>query len=63
MGFGFTLVVLTLGACYIRKVENRMKVQDAKIFLLEQLLEMNLIQNGKEESKNTEAQKTKGETT
>lgn len=63
MGFGFTLVVLTLGACYIRKVENRMKVQDAKIFLLEQLLEMNLIQNGKEKGKKTAAEKVKGKTT
>lgn len=60
MGFGFILVVLLIGASYIRKLENRIKVQDARIFTMEQLLDSKLIKNVKEKGKKTAAQKAKG---
>ena len=53
MEFGVTLIVLILGATYIRKLEKRIEVQDSKIFTMEQLLEMNLIKDEKEKSKTT----------
>lgn len=53
MEFGVTLIVLILGATYIRKLEKRIELQDDKIFTMEQLLDMNLIKDEKEKSKTT----------
>ncbi|HEY3525734.1 MAG TPA: hypothetical protein VGK47_06030 [Nitrososphaeraceae archaeon] len=50
MEFLFTLAVLLTGIKYIRKLENRIDQQSEKIYTLEQLLEMNLIKDGKEKT-------------
>lgn len=53
MEFLFTLFVLLTGAKYIRKLENRIDQQAEQISGLEQLLEMNLIKDGKEKQTET----------
>lgn len=57
MEFLFTLAVLLTGIKYIRKLENRIDQQSEKIYTLEQLLEMNLIKDGKEKTNEGEAEK------
>lgn len=57
MEFLFTLAVLLTGYKYIRKLENRIDQQNEKIYTLEQLLEMNLIKDGKEKTTEGEAEK------
>lgn len=50
MEFILTLFVLAIGATYIKRLENKIKVQDEKISEIEQLYEFNLIKYGKEKT-------------
>lgn len=53
MEFILTLFVIFIGITYVRRLEKKIDVQDQKIFILEQLLEMNLIKDGKEKQTET----------
>jgi hypothetical protein len=60
MEFILTLFVIFIGITYIRRLEKKIDVAESKIFTMEQLLEMNLIKDGKKEKvKTRRAQKAK----
>jgi uncharacterized membrane protein YhiD involved in acid resistance len=50
-----TIAILMIGITKFRQLERKVRNQAEKIYTLEQLLEMNLIKDGKEKDKASEA--------
>jgi hypothetical protein len=59
MEFMVTLLVIAIGWTYMRKLENKVDTQADRIYILEQLLEMNLIKDGKEKTETSESKEAK----
>lgn len=57
-----TIAIILIGITQMRRLERKVKNQGEKIYLLEQLLEMNLIKDGKEQTEKTEAGKAESKT-